>query len=239
MGVGRTQPVAPMNVCQLFLLSSAVNYWYQQQRAISINNPTLSLISAIFTVNFQLAPHKQPQLGQWGHPIQYSRLTTYLWVDPRDVLFCGVWCGYGVQTYSWAPRSHFSPQQESARMSLVDLSYTFSEDDQSIWPGNQPFRKTVVADHSDNCIMASVGLGLGWTARDLTDCVAVQHQHERACWDSHGRPVPFLQPGLDHGPDSPGPPRQRSRGCGRHLSQGRLRRRGQVGGGGSGSLGGG
>ena len=47
----------------------------------------------------------------------------------------------------------------SLRMSLVDLSYTFSEDDRSIWPGNQPFRKTVVADHSDNCIMASVGLG--------------------------------------------------------------------------------
>ena len=47
-------------------------------------------------------------------------------------------------------------------MSLVDLSYTFSEADRSIWPGNQPFRKTVVADHSDNCIMASVGPGRDW-----------------------------------------------------------------------------
>ena len=45
------------------------------------------------------------------------------------------------------------------RMTLVDLSYTFSEADQSIWPGNQPFRKTVVADHSENCIMANVGPG--------------------------------------------------------------------------------
>ena len=50
----------------------------------------------------------------------------------------------------------------SLRMSLVDLSYTFSEADRSIWPGNQPFRKTVVADHSDNCIMASVGPGRDW-----------------------------------------------------------------------------
>ena len=51
-------------------------------------------------------------------------------------------------------------------MVLVDLSYTFSENDRSIWPGNQPFRKTVVADHSDNCIMANVGTRPG-PVRDL------------------------------------------------------------------------
>ena len=50
-------------------------------------------------------------------------------------------------------------------MVLVDLSYTFSETDRSIWPGNQPFRKTVVADHSDNCIMANVGTRPGLTSQ--------------------------------------------------------------------------
>merc|ERR1711997_640786 len=70
------------------------------------------------------------------------------------------------------PSLLFLPQLESiqyqpiyslqviVRMVLVDLSYTFSETDRSIWPGNQPFRKTVVADHSDNCIMANFNISM-------------------------------------------------------------------------------
>jgi len=51
-------------------------------------------------------------------------------------------------------------EHESRKMTLVDLSYTLSEDDKSIWPGNLPFRKTVISDHSDNCIMASYDISM-------------------------------------------------------------------------------
>ena len=67
--------------------------------------------------------------------------------------------GDGVQTYTQHPpltttRLSVDTQYTvTVRMRLVDLSYTFSETDRSIWPGNQPFRKS-------NCIMANVGAGL-------------------------------------------------------------------------------
>ena len=66
---------------------------------------------------------------------------------------------YRVQLYS-SPSSDLTTTTQRTVMTLVDLSYTLSEADQSIWPGNLPFKKTVISEHSDNCIMASVGLSL-------------------------------------------------------------------------------
>ena len=48
---------------------------------------------------------------------------------------------------------------KNSTMVLLDLSYTFSADDQSNWPGNHPFKKTVVSEGDDNamsCFIAHV-----------------------------------------------------------------------------------
>ena len=52
-------------------------------------------------------------------------------------------------------------------MGLVDLSYTLSEKDRSIWPGNLPFKLTTVREGSDNdmnCFISMVRFDTGCPA---------------------------------------------------------------------------
>jgi len=46
----------------------------------------------------------------------------------------------------------------------VDLTHPLSEDDKSLWPGNQPFRKETVMESDDNpmnCFIAVYNLSMG------------------------------------------------------------------------------
>merc|ERR1711971_312280 len=61
-------------------------------------------------------------------------------------------------THSLVPPSLFD-----STMGLIDLTYPLSEDDKSIWPGNQPFRKSTVSEGADNpmdCFIAHYNISM-------------------------------------------------------------------------------
>ena len=85
------------------------------------------------------------------------------------------------------------------KMGLVDLSYTFSADDQSNWPGNQVFTKTVVSQGDDNPMSCFIAHVSDKHCCLFSNCLyPVQPLHERACGDSHGRSFSFQSQGLDN-----------------------------------------